>query len=34
MIRFPANEYICYMEKFDWYMDKEEIDFYTTHYDE
>ena len=34
MIRFPANEYICYMDKFDWYMDKEEIDFYTTHRNE
>jgi hypothetical protein len=29
MIRFPANEYICFMDKFDWYMDKEELDFYT-----
>jgi hypothetical protein len=25
-VNFPANDYICYMDQFDWYMDKDEID--------
>jgi len=25
-VEFPVNQYICYMDQFDWYMDKEEID--------
>lgn len=25
-ISFPANNFICYMDQFDWYMDKDEID--------
>ena len=25
-VDFPINKYICYMDEFDWYMDKEEID--------
>lgn len=26
LVNFPVNEYICYMDQFDWYMDKDEID--------
>jgi len=26
LVSFPVNEYICYMDQFDWYMDKDEID--------
>jgi len=26
LVTFPANDYICYMDQFDWYMDKDEID--------
>lgn len=26
LVEFPVNEYICYMDQFDWYMDKDEID--------
>lgn len=26
MVKFPANQYICFMDQFDWYMDKDEID--------
>ncbi|RMG78899.1 MAG: hypothetical protein D6707_09190, partial [Bacteroidetes bacterium] len=26
LIDFPVNQYVCYMEKFTWYMDKEEIE--------
>lgn len=26
LVKFPVNEYICYMDQFDWYMDKDEID--------
>lgn len=25
-VEFPVNQYICFMDQFDWYMDKEEID--------
>ena len=25
-VSFPANEYICYMDQFDWFMDRDEID--------
>ena len=25
-VEFPINMYICFMDEFDWYMDKEEID--------
>lgn len=25
-VEFPQNQYICYMDQFTWYMDKEEID--------
>jgi hypothetical protein len=25
-VNFPANDYICYMDQFDWYMDRDEID--------
>lgn len=25
-VSFPANDYICYMDQFDWYMDRDEID--------
>jgi len=25
-VEFPVNQYICYMDEFDWYMDKDEID--------
>jgi hypothetical protein len=25
-VNFPANDYICFMDQFDWYMDKDEID--------
>ncbi|MDD3877337.1 MAG: hypothetical protein PHT69_12005 [Bacteroidales bacterium] len=25
-VEFPVNQYICYMDEFDWYMDREEID--------
>ncbi|MCD4681301.1 MAG: hypothetical protein K8S00_13025, partial [Bacteroidales bacterium] len=24
-VEFPVNQYICYMDEFEWYMDKEEI---------
>ncbi len=24
-VEFPLNQYICYMDEFEWYMDKEEI---------
>ena len=24
-VEFPVNKYICYMDQFEWYMDKEEI---------
>lgn len=26
LVNFPVNEYICYMDQFDWHMDKDEID--------
>ena len=26
IVKFPANQYICYMDKFKWYMDKNEIE--------
>lgn len=26
LVNFPVNEYICYMDQFDWYMDKDEIE--------
>ncbi len=26
LVKFPVNEYICYMDQFDWFMDKDEID--------
>ena len=26
LVNFPINEYICYMDQFDWHMDKDEID--------
>ncbi|HTF03774.1 MAG TPA: hypothetical protein VK826_07095 [Bacteroidia bacterium] len=26
IVTFPVNQYICYMENFKWYMDKEEIE--------
>jgi len=25
-IEFPANQYVCYMDQFTWYMDKDEMD--------
>jgi len=25
-VEFPVNQYICFMDEFDWYMDKEEIE--------
>lgn len=25
VVQFPANDYICYMDQFEWYMDKDEI---------
>jgi len=25
LVTFPLNQYICYMDRFEWYMDKEEI---------
>ncbi|MGD0711859.1 MAG: hypothetical protein ABR968_11855, partial [Bacteroidales bacterium] len=25
-VEFPMNQYICFMDEFDWYMDKEEIE--------
>ncbi len=25
LVNFPLNQYICYMDRFEWYMDKEEI---------
>ncbi len=25
-VEFPQNQYICYMDQFNWYMDKEEIE--------
>jgi len=25
-VEFPVNQYICFMDQFDWYMDKEEIE--------
>jgi hypothetical protein len=25
-IEFPANQYICYMDQFTWYMDRDELD--------
>ncbi len=27
MVEFPVNKYICYIDQFEWMMDKEEIDF-------
>ncbi len=26
MVKFPVNKYICYMDKFKWYMDQESIE--------
>lgn len=29
-VEFPENQYICYIDQFTWYMDKEEIDITTS----
>jgi hypothetical protein len=29
-VEFPINQYICFMDEFTWYMDKEEIDLANT----
>ncbi len=29
-VEFPINQYICFMDEFDWFMDKDEIDLANT----
>ncbi|MEI7595454.1 MAG: hypothetical protein WCK02_06870 [Bacteroidota bacterium] len=29
-VEFPVNQYICYMDEFIWWMDKEKIDLFTS----